>query len=262
MPRIRLDTDGPVVTVRLDNPPLNAFDAVQREELSACIRGLADARDVRAVVLYGGERLFAAGADIKALAAMGPEEVRGWNRALQRTFDEVARLPMPVVAAVTGYALGGGMELALAADYRVAAEDAVLGQPEVQLGIMPGSGGTQRLTRLIGPSRAKNLLMTGRRVKADEALRIGLVDEVVPSGSVHEAAFRYARQLAEGPSAALEAIKEAVDHGADTGLSAGLALERSLFTGVFGTADASTGIRSFLDHGPGKARFNELAQDN
>lgn len=255
MPRVRLDLDGPVVTVRLDSPPLNAFDSALRAELSACVRELADARDVRAVVLYGGERLFAAGADIKALAGMGPEEVRGWNRALQRTFDEVARLPMPVVAAITGYALGGGMELALAADYRVAADDAVLGQPEVQLGIMPGSGGTQRLTRLIGPSRAKNLLMTGRRIAADEALRLGLVDEVVPAGSAFDAALSYARRLAEGPAAALEAIKESVDHGADMGISAGLALERSLFTGVFGTADATTGIRSFLEHGPGHARF-------
>ncbi|MFE9924505.1 enoyl-CoA hydratase/isomerase family protein [Streptomyces sp. NPDC005774] len=255
MPRIRLDTDGPVVTVRLDHPPLNAFDSEQRDALAACVRELADTSGVRAVVLHGGERLFAAGADIKALAAMGPDEVRGWNRALQRTFEEVARLPMPVIAAVTGYALGGGMELALAADYRVAADDAILGQPEVQLGIMPGSGGTQRLVRLIGPSRTKNLLMTGRRVGAEEALRLGLVDEVVPPEAVLDTALDYARRLAEGPPAALEAIKEAVDHGGDGGLSAGLALERSLFTGVFGTADAATGIRSFLEHGPGKARF-------
>ncbi|MEV7086180.1 enoyl-CoA hydratase/isomerase family protein [Streptomyces sp. NPDC093085] len=256
MPRIRLDPeDGPVVTLRLDHPPLNAFDSAQRAELAAAVRLLADRRSVRAVVLYGGERLFAAGADIKALAAMDPEEVRAWNRALQRTFDEVARLPMPVVAAVTGHALGGGMELALCADHRVAAEDAVLGQPEVLLGIMPGSGGTQRLARLIGPARAKDLLMTGRGVGATEALRIGLVDEVVAPGSAHTAALAYARRLAAGPPAALEAIKEAVDHGGDAGLGAGLALERALFTGVFGTADAATGLRSFLEHGPGKARF-------
>ncbi|MGI5460223.1 enoyl-CoA hydratase/isomerase family protein [Streptomyces sp. CA-249302] len=261
MPRIRLDTDGPVVTVRLTNPPMNAFDTAQRGELGAGVRRLADDPAVRAVVLYGGERLFAAGADVKALAVMSPEEVRGWNRALQRTFDEVARLPVPVVAAITGYALGGGLELALAADYRVAAGDAVLGQPEVQLGIMPGSGGTQRLTRLIGPSRAKNLLMTGRRVGAEEALRLGLVDEVVPTAEVYETALRYARSLAAGPAAALEAIKEAVDHGADTSLSTGLALERSLFTGVFGTADAATGIQSFLEHGPGRARFEGPAKD-
>ncbi|MEV7892082.1 enoyl-CoA hydratase/isomerase family protein [Streptomyces sp. NPDC002817] len=262
MPRIRLDTDGPVATVRLDHPPMNAFDTAQRAELAAVVRELADSHEVRAVVLYGGERLFAAGADVKALAAMGPEEVRGWNRALQRTFDEVARLPMPVIAAITGYALGGGLELALAADYRVAAEDAILGQPEVRLGIIPGSGGTQRLTRLIGPSRAKNLLMTGRRVGAEEALRLGLVDEVVAAGEVYDAALRYARRLAEGPAAALEAIKEAVDHGADSSLSAGLALERSLFTGVFGTADAATGIRSFLEHGPGKASFGRPERDD
>ncbi|MET7481271.1 enoyl-CoA hydratase-related protein [Streptomyces sp. NPDC005648] len=262
MPRIRLDTEGPVVTVRLDHPPLNAFDTELRCELAAVVRELADDSEVRSVVLYGGERLFAAGADVKALALMDAEEVRGWNRALQRTFDEVARLPVPVVAAITGYALGGGLELALAADYRVAADDAVLGQPEVRLGIIPGSGGTQRLTRLIGPSRAKNLLMTGRRVAAEEALRLGLVDEVVPAGDVLDTALRYARRLAEGPAAALEAIKEAVDHGADGALSAGLALERSLFTGVFGTVDAAVGIRSFLEHGPGKARFEGPARDN
>lgn len=261
-PRVRLDTDGSVATVRLDHPPMNAFDTAQREELAALVRRLADSREVRAVVLYGGERLFAAGADVKALAVMDPEEVRGWNRALQRTFDEVARLPVPVVAAITGYALGGGLELALAADYRVAADDALLGQPEVRLGIIPGSGGTQRLTRLIGPSRAKNLLMTGRRVSADEALRLGLVDEVVPAGEVHGTALRYAQRLAAGPAAALEAIKEAVDHGADAGLSAGLALERALFTGVFGTADAATGIQSFLEHGPGQARFEGPARDS
>ncbi|WP_343243869.1 enoyl-CoA hydratase/isomerase family protein [Streptomyces sp. SID13726] len=255
MPRIRLDTDGPVVTVRLDNPPMNAFDDRQRDELAARARELADARGVRAVVLHGGDRLFAAGADIKALSLMDPEEVRVWNRALQRTFDEVARLPMPVIAAITGYALGGGLELALAADYRVAADDVVLGQPEVQLGIMPGSGGTQRLVRLIGPSRAKNLLMTGRRVDAEEALRLGLVDEVVPKDTLLDTALAYAHRLAEGPPAALEAIKEAVDHGADTGLSTGLALERSLFTGVFATQDATHGISSFLEHGPGKANF-------
>ncbi|AXG81451.1 enoyl-CoA hydratase/isomerase family protein [Streptomyces paludis] len=261
MPRIRVEADGPVVTLRLAAPPVNAIDSVLREELAAAVRELADARDVRAVVLYGGERLFAAGADIEALAAMGPAEVRGWNRALQRTFDEVARLPMPVVAAVTGYALGGGLELALCADHRVAAEDAVLGQPEVRLGIIPGSGGTQRLTRLLGPARAKNLLMTGRTVAAAEALRIGLVDEVVPAGAVYEAALAYARGLAEGPAAALEAVKEAVDHGGDAALSTGLALERSLFTGVFGTADAATGLRSFLEHGPGKARFGDTAPE-
>ncbi|MFF2852002.1 enoyl-CoA hydratase/isomerase family protein [Streptomyces sp. NPDC058001] len=243
---------------------MNAFDSTQRDELSACARELADAREVRAVVLHGGERLFAAGADIKALAAMGPEEARVWNRALQRTFDEVARLPMPVVAAVTGYALGGGMELALCADYRVAADDAVLGQPEVRLGIMPGSGGTQRLTRLIGPSRAKNLLMTGRRVGADEALRLGLVDEIVPKESEHsvyEVALAYARRLAAGPAVALEAIKEAVDHGGDVGVPAGLALERALFAGVFGTPDAAAGMRSFVEHGPGRARFGAARDD-
>ncbi|MFJ9088955.1 enoyl-CoA hydratase/isomerase family protein [Streptomyces sp. NPDC102384] len=240
---------------------MNAFDSTQRDELAACVRSLTEAPGVRAVVVYGGERLFAAGADVKALAAMDPGQVRGWNRALQRTFDDVARLPFPVIAAVTGYALGGGMELALAADYRIVAEDAVFGQPEVQLGIMPGSGGTQRLTRLVGPARAKHLLMTGRRVKGPEALRLGLADEIVPAADVYPRACAYARELAEGPAAALEAIKEAVDNAADTSLAAGLALERSLFTGVFGTRDATHGIRSFIEHGPGRARFEGAPGD-
>lgn len=255
--RAELRIDGSVATVRLCHPPLNAVDTLMRTELAECAGALADAPDVRAVVIHGGERVFAAGADIHALREMDYRQIVGWNRALQRTFDLFARLPMPVVAAVNGYALGGGLELALCADYRIAARDAVLGQPEVLLGIMPGSGGTQRLARLIGPSRAKNLLMTGRRVDASEALRLGLVDELVPAGEAYESAVRYARRLAEGPAFALQAIKEAVDLGLDSSLQAGLALERGLFAGLFATPDRESGMRSFVQEGPGRARFGD-----
>ncbi len=247
--------DGPVATVRLCHPPLNAIDAQMRADLAACAHELADSGEVRAVVIDGGERLFAAGADIRVLQAMDYQRIVGWNRALQRTFDLFARLPMPVVAAIRGYALGGGLELALAADYRIAADDAVVGQPEVLLGIMPGSGGTQRLARLIGPSRAKHLLMTGRRVGAPEALRLGLVDELVPAREVYDSALRYARRLARGPAYALQAIKESVDLGLDSPLQAGLALERGLFAGLFATEDRERGMRSFVEEGPGHANF-------
>lgn len=249
----RLSIDGPVATVRLCRPPLNTIDSRMQVQLAQCAQVLSETSAVRAVVVYGGERAFAAGADVGALQAMDYQQIVGWNRALQATFDSFARLPMPVVAAVCGYALGGGLELALCADYRIAAQDAVIGQPEVLLGVMPGSGGTQRLARLVGPSRAKHLLMTGRRVLADEALRLGLVDELVPAHEVQEAAVAYALRLAKGPRFALQAIKESVDHGLDSPLQTGLALERALFAGLFATDDRERGMRSFLQDGPGRA---------
>jgi enoyl-CoA hydratase/carnithine racemase len=161
-----------------------------------------------------------------------------------------------VVAAVTGYALGGGCELALCADFRIAADNAKLGQPEILLGLIPGAGGTQRLSRLIGPSRAKDLIFTGRTVKADEALTLGLVDRVVPADEVYAQAHAWAERLARGPAYALRAAKEAVDAGLDTDLQTGLTIERTLFAGLFATDDRATGMRSFVEDGPGKATFN------
>ncbi|MYW96270.1 enoyl-CoA hydratase/isomerase family protein [Amycolatopsis rubida] len=255
--RVRLEISDRVATVRLDAPPLNAFDTGMRRDLADAAGALAADPGVRAVVLYGGPRCFAAGADVKQLAEFGFEEIAGWNRALQQTFTRFAELPVPVVAAVTGYALGGGMELALAADFRIAAEDAVLGLPEVLLGIIPGSGGTQRLTRLVGRATAKELMMTGRRVPAREAADLGIVDRL--AGDPYEAALSFAKELAAGPRFAIQAIKEAVDQGADLPIAGGLALERSLIAGLFATADRDTGMASFLRHGPGKATFGEPA---
>lgn len=252
--RLRLWRASGVVTVRLEHPPLNTFDTAMRQALTDAAVEIAEDETARVIVVTGGERVFAAGGDIGELATMGYEAVVGWNRAMQRALSGFVRLCVPVIAAVNGYALGGGMELALAADYRIASSEATLGQPEVLLGIIPGAGGTQRLCRLVGPARAKELLMSGRHVDAAESLRLGLVDEVV-DGDAYPAALAYARKLAAGPRFAIQAIKEAVDHGGDAPMEAGLALERSLIAGLFATQDRTTGMQSFLAEGPGTAEF-------
>src|SRR5919197_2431846 len=169
---------------------MNALNRQVQEELRAAAAA-ATASDVRAVVVYGGEKVFAAGADIKEMADMSYADMAARAADLSSAFDSVARIPKPVIAAITGYALGGGCELALACDLRFVADDAKLGQPEIKLGIIPGAGGTQRLSRLVGPAKAKDIILTGRFVDAGEALSIGLVDKVVPAGEVYEAAVAY-----------------------------------------------------------------------
>ncbi len=252
---VRLEVESGIGTIRLDRPKMNALDAAMQEEIRAAAAE-ADARsDIRAVVVYGGERVFAAGADVKEMATMSYTEMVDRSAALQSAFTAVARIGKPTVAAITGYALGGGCELALCCDFRVAAEDATLGQPEILLGIIPGAGGTQRLSRLVGPARAKDLIFTGRFVPAAEALAIGLVDEVVPAAEVYEAALRRVRRYADGPLYALKAAKQAVDRGLEVDLDTGLEIERMLFAGLFATRDREVGMASFVEQGPGKARF-------
>ena len=245
-----------VATIRLDRPKMNAIDSRVQGELADAAVEVGARRDVGAVVLWGGEKVFAAGADVKEFAAWSYTDMVDHSIALQASLTAVARIPKPVVAAVTGYALGGGCELALCADLRVAGESAQLGQPEILLGIIPGAGGTQRLPRLIGPSRAKDLIFSGRFVGADEALRIGLVDRVVPDAEVYASAHAWAASLASGPAYALRAAKEAVDGGLETDLDRGLELERLQFAGLFATDDRATGMQSFLESGPGKAVFD------
>ena len=252
---VRLDVDGAVGTIRLERPPMNALDVAMQEEIRAVATEASTRSDIRAVVLYGGEKVFAAGADIKEMAAMSYTDMVDRSARLQSAFTAVARVPKPVVAAVTGYALGGGCELALCADIRVCAENAKLGQPEILLGVIPGAGGTQRLARLVGPAKAKDLIFTGRFVAADEALRIGLVDKVVPAEQVYDAAREWAEQFAAGPAYALRAAKEAVDGGLEATLETGLEIERHQFAGLFATQDRTIGMASFLEHGPGKAVF-------
>ncbi|MGW9072155.1 enoyl-CoA hydratase/isomerase family protein [Streptomyces yangpuensis] len=252
---ISLEVSEGVGTIRLDRPPMNALDIATQDRLRELAVEATDRADVRAVVIYGGEKVFAAGADIKEMQTMDHAAMVVRSRALQDAFTAVARIPKPVVAAITGYALGGGCELALCADYRIAADNAKLGQPEILLGLIPGAGGTQRLSRLVGPSRAKDLIFTGRMVKADEAFTLGLVDRVVPAAEVYEQAHAWAARLAQGPAIALRAAKECVDVGLEADIDTGLTIERNWFAGLFATEDREIGMRSFVEEGPGKAKF-------
>ncbi|MGH3463557.1 MAG: enoyl-CoA hydratase/isomerase family protein [Kribbellaceae bacterium] len=246
--------DG-VGTIRLDRPKMNALNVQVQEEIRATAVEAADNDDVRAVVVWGGEKVFAAGADIKEMADMSYADMVRRSGPLQAALTAVARIPKPVVAAVNGYALGGGCELALCADYRIAAEDAKLGQPEILLGVIPGAGGTQRLSRLVGSSKAKDIIFTGRFVDAAEAERIGLVDRVVPASEVYDAAVAWASQFSRGAALALRAAKEAIDTGLGVDLTTGLEIERQQFAALFATEDRTIGMRSFIENGPGKAEF-------
>jgi len=252
---VRVESGPPVATIRLDRPPMNAINAQVTAEIAAAAAQLSDDREIRAVVLYGGAKVFAAGADVRQLAEAGYAQMAVTARRLQQAFTAVAKIPKPVVAAITGYALGGGLELALCADFRVMGAAAQLGQPEILLGVIPGAGGTQRLPRLIGPARAKDIVYTGRFVGAAEAQAIGLVDRVVPDTDVHAAAIELAGQYARGPALALAAAKQAIDEGLDADLDTGLEIERLHFAALFATEDQKTGMRSFLADGPGRATF-------
>jgi enoyl-CoA hydratase/carnithine racemase len=249
---VTLQVEGGVATIRLDRPPMNAIDLQVMEGLREAAAEGAARDDVGAVVLYGGERVFAAGADVKMMNGLDPERIRPIITAMQEVFDAVATLPKVVIAAINGFALGGGCELALCADFRFAAEDARMGQPEVLLGVIPGAGGTQRLPRLVGLSRAKEIIYSGRQVEADEALRIGLVDAVFPADQVYPKAVEAALRYAAGPRDALRAAKAAVDGGLRTDLAGGLARERELFTELFDTRDQAEGMRAFLEKRPPK----------
>lgn len=252
---VRLEVENGVATLRLDRPKMNALNVQMQEEIRAAAHAAAERADVRAVVLYGGERVFAAGADIKEMADMSYPDMVDRSSALQSSLTAVSRIPKPVVGAITGYALGGGLELALCADVRICADDAKVGQPEILLGVIPGGGGTQRLARLVGPSRAKDIVYTGRFVDAGEALAIGLVDKVVPPAEVYSAARAWAEQFLRGPAYALRAAKEAIDRGMEVDLETGLEIERQHFTGLFATEDRHIGMDSFVKNGPGKAQF-------
>jgi enoyl-CoA hydratase/carnithine racemase len=226
---------------------MNALNRQVQEELREAAIAATTADDVRAVIVYGGERVFAAGADIKEMAGMTYADMAARAGALTGAFDTLAKVPKPVVAAINGYALGGGCELALACDWRVAADDAQLGQPEINLGIIPGAGGTQRLSRLVGPARAKDLIMSGRFVGAEEAMRIGLVDRVVPATDVYQTAKDMVKQYVTGPAQALRAAKLAIDGGLEMDLASGLAWESQLFAALFATEDKVEGMGAFVE---------------
>ena len=247
------DTAPGVATIRLDRPKMNALSNAVSAEIAAVAGELEGRSEVRAAVLWGGPRIFAAGADIKEFRP-GRAAGEGTPVSLTGALRRLERIPQILVAAVNGYALGGGCELAMAADFRVAADDAVFGQPEILLGIIPGAGGTQRLPRLVGLGRAKEIVYSGRRVSAEEALAIGLADAVHPAAEAYEQAVVMAERFAAGP-AALRHAKTAMNDGFDLRLDDALDLETAEFVAAFATEDAGIGVKSFVEHGPGKARF-------
>jgi enoyl-CoA hydratase/carnithine racemase len=244
--------DDGVAVVTLNNGKVNALSGAVVDALHAIADELT-ADPPGAVVVTGGDRIFAAGADISEFG--GPEEAKGITERIHGALDALAAVPRFVIAAVSGYALGGGCELALACDYRIAGERAVFGQPEILLGTIPGGGGTQRLSRVVGPSRAKEICITGRQVSADEAYRIGLADELVPGDELHERAMSLAAECARGAVLSQAYAKEAIDRGMSTSLADGLKIEQEVFVESFRTNDSQIGVKSFLEHGPGKAEF-------
>jgi enoyl-CoA hydratase/carnithine racemase len=252
---VGLEVSEGIATIRLDRPPMNALSLqVQREFAEAA--GAADADvAVRAIIVYGGPKVFAAGADVKEMADWDEATAQASGSDLHRCFDAVAAVSKPTIAAITGYALGGGLELALCCDLRVAGDNVRVGLPEILLGIIPGAGGSQRLTRLVGPARAKDLILTGRFVDAGEAASLGIIDRVVAPDDVYNEAHALAQRLAAGASLAQQAAKRAIEAAVDLPLAEGLAVERAEFARLFATEDQTIGMRSFLKSGPGKAEF-------
>ena len=241
-----------VFVLTLNAPKVNALSTAMLSRIHYMATDLT-LLNASAVVITGGDRLFAAGADISEFG--GPSEAKTIGAAFHAALNAVAALPCFTIAAVSGFALGGGCELSMACDYRIASTKAVFGQPEILLGIIPGGGGTQRLPRLVGASRAKEIMATGRQVKAEEALAIGLANEVVEPDALMTRALELASTIASGATVATRLIKQAVDQGIETDLASGLALELQLFEEVFHSTDSQIGVASFLEHGPGKATF-------
>jgi enoyl-CoA hydratase/carnithine racemase len=244
-----------VGTLRLDRPKMNALNQQVASEIGEAVDAAARDENVRALIVWGGERIFAAGADIKEMADLDAVGMYRYIGRFQDVFSRLEGLPVVTIAAVNGYALGGGCELALACDLRICAEDSRLGQPEILLGVIPGAGGTQRLPRLVGMGRAKELVYSGRFVEAPEAAAIGLVNKVVPAGDVYSAAVSMAEGFAAGPTVALMAAKQAIQQGMQSDMATGLMLERQGFAALFASEDQKIGMESFVENGPGKAKF-------
>jgi enoyl-CoA hydratase/carnithine racemase len=255
-----LHEDG-VAVLTLNNGKVNPLSVELLNELQSAASQLAANQQVRAVVIAGNERAFAAGADIAQFAESevglsSPERIAQIGAAFLGALNAVAALPCPTIASVSGVALGGGCELALACDFRVAGTKSRFGQPEILLGIIPGGGGTQRLSRLVGSSVAKELIFSGRMVQAEEALSIGLVNEIFEADQVLSGAMAMAQSFACGPRHALALAKAAIDQGLEVSLDEGLLLEQALFVKSFTTPDAAVGVSSFLAAGPGHADFS------
>lgn len=252
---VQVELDSGVAVMHLNRPPMNALNLQMQQEIASAANLISGHKDIYAAVLYGGSKVFAAGADVKEMADMTYSQMAEAAHRLSQAFTSVARIGQPTISAVTGFALGGGLELAMCTDFRVAGDNAKLGQPEILLGIIPGAGGTQRLPRLIGPSRAKELIFGGHMISAAKALEIGLVDRVCAPESVLDEALAWARKFVGGPRIALAAAKRSVDNGLNVDLATGLAIESTEFAALFATEDQKSGMKSFVTEGPGKAKF-------
>jgi enoyl-CoA hydratase/carnithine racemase len=252
---VRVELDNGVAVLNLTRPPMNALNLHMQQQIAQAANLVSAHREVDAVVIYGGPKVFAAGADVKEMASMSYADMADSAHRLRESFDAVARISQPTIAAITGFALGGGLELAMCADFRVAGDNAKLGQPEILLGIIPGAGGTQRLPRLIGLSRAKELVFGGHMISATEALEIGLVNRVCAPDSVLETSLEWARTFVGGPRIALGAAKRAMNNGANVDLATGLSIETTEFAALFATEDQKSGMNSFITEGPGRAQF-------
>jgi enoyl-CoA hydratase len=248
-------SESGVGTIRIDRPKLNPLNAQVAREIGEAVEAAAADDKVRAVILWGGEKVFAAGADIKEMETRDAVTTFRFISNFQDVFTRLENLPKVTIAAINGYALGGGCELTLTCDFRICAEDAVMGQPEILLGVIPGAGGTQRLPRLVGVGRAKDLIYSGRFVGAEEALAIGLVNKVVPAAEVYDTAVKWAERYAKGPTIALMAAKQVINNGINVDMGTGLLLERQGFAALFATEDQQIGMKSFIESGPGKAEF-------
>lgn len=245
---IRLEVEGAVATVVLDRPPANVLGTPGSTQLAEAVAEIAARSEIRAVVVWGGERIFCGGADLKEMATFDETAAAALSDLLGGAIRALELLDVPTVAAIEGAALGGGLELALGCDLRVAAEGALLGQPEVAVGIIPGAGGTQRLPRAVGYDRAREMVLTGRRIAADEALSIGLVHRVVPTGTALAAATEMAQTFAAGPTRAYAAAKSALRAAED--IVTGLKVERDAFAALFATADRTEGMKAFTEKRP------------
>ena len=243
---VYLDLADGLATIRLDHPPRNVIDLRAAAQLHDAALEVGHREDIRAGVIWGGERIFSAGGDVELMSDRSADTIRPVITALAEALVVLEAIPKVVIAAINGICLGGGCEIALAADFRFASETALLGQPEIRFGIIPGAGATQRMPRLIGSSAAKDLIYSGRRVKAREALELGLVDRLLPGPSVYPAALEAAAAYAEGPIVAIGAAKAAINAAGGRPPAEDLDLERDLACGLFDTADQKEGMQAFL----------------
>jgi enoyl-CoA hydratase len=258
MENVRIEYQAPIAWLIIDRPKaLNALNAQTLKELGAALNEIATRGDVHCVLLAGGgDKAFVAGADIAEMKGLDQAGAKAFAAAGHAVMDHIAALPQPVVAVVQGFALGGGTELALACDFIVAGEKAVFGQPEVDLGVIPGFGGTQRLARKVGPGAAAELVLTGRRIKADEALRVGLAVHVFPQDQLKAEAEKIGRAIAAKGPFATRAAKRAMRDGLETTLAAGNRIEIDHFASCFATADQKEGMGAFLEKRPAQFTGN------